>query len=291
MGIGRQVLNLTLSLFKDQQFKDFKSVVELGSQDIHGVSGFEVATVMNQALGVLPPQDADSIDAEWFYKKLGFEKYKCIDMDGRHNALAFNLNEDISLKYGFKEKFDLVTDHGTTEHCFDQFNVFRNAHNLCAKGGIMIHGLPFQGHINHGLFQYQPALFDALAAANNYQIIGIYLNINSGTGDISTYSNELMKYIKMEFGTTNCMLLVVMKKIDDQEFKIPYDGMYFEWPDAQKTRFTKTPIRYFPTDHYQIDPLKIVNCLPSKTLLRLVAGRIYHRSKAWLKNGGERVKS
>jgi len=283
MGIGIQALNLTLTLYKDQLFDGFKSVIELGSQDISGtIPGLETVGVLSQALGIVPPKNPDAINPEWFYENIGFKKYNCIDMDGMHNALVFNLNEDLVSKYGFIEKYDLVTNHGTTEHCFNQYNAFRNIHNLCAKGGIMIHALPFQGYLNHGFFNYQPVFYYDLAAANNYQIIGIYLNIDASVGDISTYSDELMKFIKMDSDTT-AALFVVMRKMNDQEFRIPYDEKYFPQEENQKINFTKTPVRYFPIDRFTIDPKKLANHISMTSLTGIYLNSIHIRYKGWIK--------
>lgn len=66
------------------------------------------------------PRNPDTvITPEVMYKSLGFTVYKCIDADGRHDALMFDLNHDISREYHFLEQFDLVTNHGTAEHVFD----------------------------------------------------------------------------------------------------------------------------------------------------------------------------
>jgi SAM-dependent methyltransferase len=268
MGYGRDSLNLTLSLWKNGLFEGLESVAELGSQDLKMPQG-ELELVFNKLLS-LPAGVDKPYTPEVLYKGMGFKRYNCIDADGRNNALVFDLNKDIVAEYGPQAKFDLVTNHGTSEHCFDQYNVFRNVHNLCTTGGIMIHGLPFQGYLNHGFFNYQPLFYKALAAANNYNLLGLYLNINSEAGDISTYSDALMNYLSTPPNST-MLLLAVMQKVDDQEFRTPFDGKYISsslLEGQADTKFVRTPTSFFlPT------PFDIVNSVGSKQMAKLLLGR------------------
>ncbi|MCI5968985.1 hypothetical protein [Helicobacter sp.] len=106
-----------------------------------------------------------------FYKTLGFESYDCIDLDGAYNALHFNLNVNFATTYNFTEQFSLVTNFGTTEHILNQGTCFENVHNLCEKDGIMVHGLPIYGYLNHGFFTYSLKFFMRLAVFNTYEFL------------------------------------------------------------------------------------------------------------------------
>jgi len=278
MGLGTATLNLTLSLWKDGLFDNFKSVIELGSQDLHAPQD-EMSLVFNKLLNMPLPANEKYYTAKMFYYGMGFKHYQCIDMDGRHNALKFDLNKDISMEYDYRQTFNLVTNHGTSEHCFDQAKVFQNIHNLCSPGGIMLHALPFQGYVNHGFFNYQPCFFRYLADANNYHIIGLYLNIASGPGDMSTYSDELMNHLTLMPNST-MGLSVVLQKLEDSAFRLPFDGKYFEnnktWDSYA---FQKIPAKYF-----MVNPFDIVNhmrtCLLAETLWRRIKNKIIYIIKS-----------
>ena len=149
MGLAASTINITLSLWKDGYFKGFKTVIELGSQHLSS-NGADVAFVINNLTQKNNIKENDIKNAKDVFKSLGFSNYKCIDPDGRHDALNFDLNENIK-KQGFNEQFDLVTNFGTSEFCIDQYHCFMNIHNLCKEGGIMVHGLPFQGG-HYGFF-------------------------------------------------------------------------------------------------------------------------------------------
>ena len=117
MGIGPHAIKLTRIISDARILNPSFSVLELGSQDFaptlpiaQGAIGDEFGYANPERFGT--PAD--------LYKAMGSGRYECIDLDGKHGAHVFDLNHDLSEKYGFKTKFDLVTNHGTTEHLFNQ---------------------------------------------------------------------------------------------------------------------------------------------------------------------------
>src|SRR6266480_6383274 len=113
MGIGPHGIKLTRMISDARILNPSFSVLELGSQDF--------APTLSIAQGAIG-DEFDFTNLERFnnpadlYKAMGSGCYECIDLDGYHDAHVFDLNYDLSEKYGFKKKFDLVTNHGTTEH-------------------------------------------------------------------------------------------------------------------------------------------------------------------------------
>jgi SAM-dependent methyltransferase len=83
------------------------------------------------------------------------------------------LNRNFLSTYGFKEQFDLVSNKGSSEHIFDQRAAFENMHNLCRKGGIMVHDVPTLNIFNHAFYGYHPLFFLELAEANRYQVLDL----------------------------------------------------------------------------------------------------------------------
>jgi hypothetical protein len=278
MGIGLQALQLTLGLWQDGQLKNVKSVMEIGSQDIHAHQDHVAAAL--KRVNNFSRKDDSTITPSIFYSQLGIDRYQCIDADGRHGALVFDLNKDIGKEYSYNEKFDLVTNHGTTEHCFDQYQAFRNIHNLCVAGGLMIHALPFQGYLNHGFYNYQPSFYKDLAAANGYALVGLFLNIHSDSGDISPYSDELMEYLHLSPGS-NMLLLAVLQKITDDEFVIPFNGKYLEGNLLQIEDYRVTK-QFFPGD--RLDRSTDVASMSIRRIAKLLINRILTgSSRLWLK--------
>ncbi len=140
----------------------------------------------------------------YIYASIGVNKYDCIDIDGVHNSLCFDLNYNLSLKYSFNHKYDIVTNFGTTEHIFNQFSCFENIHNLCTEGGLMIHSLPINGYSNHCFFNYHSTFFEHLAKSNNYEIL---------------YMDYIYKDYYQNDGSEG--IFVIFKKIDNNIFSIP----------------------------------------------------------------------
>jgi hypothetical protein len=113
---------------------------------------------------------------EWMEHQ-GFE-YVSIDFDGKFGALKLDLNEatlfDV-VDLGIDPRFDIVTNHGTTEHIFNQAAVFKLMHDLTKTGGVMIHAVPTPKFgPSHGFYFYDETIFDDLAHANNYEILQKY---------------------------------------------------------------------------------------------------------------------
>ena len=111
--------------------------------------------------------------AKSYFEKLGF-KHTSFDINGKDGALPIDLSRAIENK-GFHNKFDIVTNAGTSEHVEPyegQYECFRNVH-LCTKvGGIMIHIVPEDGSFpNHCPFYYKSGFFEKLAELNNYEVI------------------------------------------------------------------------------------------------------------------------
>ena len=121
---------------------------------------------------------------EAFYRALGFADYKAIDVNDKFGSLMMDLNLDLAEHYGFRDQFSLVTNNGTGEHVFNQYAVFKNVHDLCRPGGLMLHIMPFELYVNHGFYAYQPGLYFDLAAANGYGLALIGFANRQGRGVI-----------------------------------------------------------------------------------------------------------
>tara|TARA_B100000886_G_C20407516_1_gene485499 strand:+ start:18 stop:863 length:846 start_codon:yes stop_codon:yes gene_type:complete len=179
---------------------------------------------------------------DYFYS-IGFGDYKSIDINGAYESFQFDLNKNISKTYNFNQKYDLVINNGTGEHVFNQHALFLNFHNLTKNVGIMLNILPFIDWINHGFYNFNPIFFADLAASNNYKIEKISLANRDGAElklNTSDYSlmfeqikphrndskfGKIIEIAKTKIGK-NILLVVVLKKISDDKFKIPLQGKY-----------------------------------------------------------------
>jgi len=93
-----------------------------------------------------------------------------IDWNGKSGAIPFDLQKP--LPRIFHRWFQVVTDYGTLEHVQTQYPAWKNVHQLCAYGGIMIHVLPLIGRWHgHGLHHFSQEIMDKIGKACSYQII------------------------------------------------------------------------------------------------------------------------
>ncbi len=174
MGIGIGQGNLLRVLAESGGWVGLSSVCELGSQRAQARELRDLFALHGK------PSPNGKLNGRELYLGLGLTEYTSIDINGEHGALCFDLNKDLVTEYGFNTTFDLVTDFGTAEHCFNQFEVFRNIHRLCRPGGYMLHTLPTQGWGRHCFYRYDANFFEDLAAANEYRILKLqpFLRIN-----------------------------------------------------------------------------------------------------------------
>lgn len=115
---------------------EVKEVMELGSQNLFDK---HYENIKHDGQHSTQPFASD------FYEEKGI-KYNCIDLNGENSAYKFDLSKPIP----FKEKFNLVTDFGTGEHCQNIYNVFKNIHNLLNERGIAIRENPKTGSWQEG---------------------------------------------------------------------------------------------------------------------------------------------
>lgn len=175
-------------------------------------------------------QDPPLYEALWelpkiFYKAvLNYASYTAIDLSGSQNSLKLDLNKPIELD----RQYDIVIDFGTAEHVFNTFQVFKTVHEATCPGGLMLHGLPFHGWIDHGFYNFQPTFFMDLAAANNYSTtMFLYRNMQSGEVIQIRDQDQISKLFDSAHITGSGSLFTVFQKAPaETEFCVPIQGYY-----------------------------------------------------------------
>lgn len=100
--------------------------------------------------------------------------YTSFDVAPALKTEIIDLNsEDIPEHY--RGSFDIVLNFGTSEHIFNQFNVFKVMHDAMKVGGVCFHQVPYAGWPEHGYVVYHKRFFDDLAAANGYEVLDMWL--------------------------------------------------------------------------------------------------------------------
>jgi hypothetical protein len=150
---------------------------------------------------------SSSIFPKASYFQLNFkDTYKEIhtfDIRKEHDQVEqVDLRNELVLPY----KADIITDMGTAEHIEGEkglYTFFKNYHNACKKGGLMIHCIPEKGsYVGHpdAFFWFTKGFFEKLAKANNYKVlelesIGVNLgHMNVWCAMIKEEDKEFMSY-------------------------------------------------------------------------------------------------
>lgn len=230
MGISPVTLRNYLKFHKDGIFANTRSIFELGSQEVT-CAGFEdiLAEVLelfkapklsSEALAQLANRGA----GRDLYTLMGLE-YNSIDTDGKFDALPIDLNFD-DVPEPHRNKYDFVTNFGTSEHVANQLNCFKVVHDLTKLGGYMFHEVPFTGCVNHGLFTYTPKFFWMLCKSNFYEYTHMYLHCDAPREFLHPHIIPMASFCFTEetFSHQDSLVCCLMKKVVDIPFVPPLDG-------------------------------------------------------------------
>ena len=237
MGLGLKVLHLAIELKKNDLFKDFENVIDMGDQDLHidyetlkrelHFINHENFEKMFRRAKFFPERPRVSSSALW--KSLGFkncdrldiEKIERDDNDVCDNFVKIDLNFPIE-KQIKHDTYDLVTDLGNNEHPFNVVESYKTMHKLCNKNGMMlIHQNIFGGN---GFYNFDISFFENLAAVNNYTILYSCYTFDYKNEYFNLPINEnLKKCINLNIAN-EIGVFYIFKKNTDKDFIMPYQG-------------------------------------------------------------------
>ena len=159
MGIKTETLGFIhqslYAAWPDLQFTG-RHMVELGDQKF------------NAQVALKP--SGERVWAKDYFEQLGFHHY-CIDLHGQNGAFPIDLCRYIDDLF-WKNKFDVLTNLGTSEHVLNQPMCWENIHNLVKVGGVFIHVIPRADQWSgHSPYVYQMEFLTKLGMVNEYRII------------------------------------------------------------------------------------------------------------------------
>jgi len=120
MAVNKKVYTICQNYFTED-----KKIAELGAQYIMG----------EEWGGYGPPYFKD------IFNNLDITSF---DINGENNSICINLSDYISNEY--KNKFDIITNFGTTEHVKNQYICWKNIFDMTKTDGIVISEIPKKGH-------------------------------------------------------------------------------------------------------------------------------------------------
>lgn len=220
MGINTEMVFLMSSLERQGYLQDKRRVVELGAQVVSAHPESMLAAErksLGEARGEAPQSAAE------FYRRYGLQEYVSLDAGGVEvpGKVIADLNRPLPETLFLGGSFHVVTNLGTSEHCFNQAQFFATAHDLCARDGLMIHVLCTQGLVNHGYFNYHPRFVWELALANTYDLLDLSFTVDF-TPRLLPYALESFR----AYDSRDLMLYAVLRKRYDAPFAAPFDGLF-----------------------------------------------------------------
>lgn len=146
-------------------------------------------------------------------------EYQSIDLSPGPRILWADLNLPLDLKRRFKT----CINNGTSEHVFNQANVFKAMHDHTAVDGLMIHWTPTVGWINHGIFNLQAASVFDLATANAYQIESVELGARDVFQALRS-RDAITDAVKAHPRLASSLLCFALRRKTEAPFVMPMQG-------------------------------------------------------------------
>lgn len=149
--------------------------------------------------------------------------YCCIDTSAEFGAMVLDLNFD-EIPAEHRHRYDLVTNFGCTEHIANQLNAFKAIHDLAKTGALMVHAVPAQGFIDHGLLNYSAKFFWRLAEYNEYRLVDMRLTTYGEPKRIPESFSLTFSDFDRSYELRDTLMWAAFQKTRPDEFVPPFDG-------------------------------------------------------------------
>lgn len=237
MGYPKAVLQLIARGLKDEDCSGKvltfgRNGVDAGYQDL-----LEIFRLENKKHVLLPPEErivdpltqfGASIHQDVFFKMMGYSEVHAVDYyPNEKPTFILDLNKKIPPE--LEGQYDLVSDSGTMEHCFDVKEVLFNTVRLVKTGGYVCIHTPMSGFVNHGFYSFSPTLFFDFYGENGFEKMQLSILRDCGGG-----SKIKMKRYDYDPATAEVMgdlfpkslVFFLAKKKSSQEIRVPIQGYY-----------------------------------------------------------------
>lgn len=115
-----------------------------------------------------------------YFKNLFNYPITTVDITGENNSMKVNLAEPV--EEIMKEKYDVITNFGTSEHVSNQYECWKNIHFICKVGGYVISEIPEKkSWKNHCKYYVDKSFFESLA--KDFDIVEYRTIAYSGEGN------------------------------------------------------------------------------------------------------------
>ena len=201
------------------------------------VAGEQIATMLGPevAAAIQTRPDSDTIlrwhgragkidqvvETKHFLSLLGIEATFFDIAQVRGDEIVQDLN--VPLRPELEQKFDIVFDGGTMEHCFNVAQAIQNFLLMAKVGGYIVHSNPFNLP-NHGFYNFNPTFYADFYGDNGHEIIGDIAAYSSNV--LSTSFAVVRKTDRFRSNLPEAALVVVAKKGNDRPPAWPMQTKY-----------------------------------------------------------------
>lgn len=165
-----------------------------------------------------------SIENVVFDGQISIEVFDFQKYEGTERMVDLNFRVPAELE----QRYDMVFDNGTSEHCFNYPQVLMNSHLIAKESGFIRHDVPLNWP-NHGFYNLSPTLFHDFYGDNQAKTVecmGHYLNRGANppqhmiVEDVPQHERFLMSHVEM-------ILVYTVQKLKHQsEFVYPVQYKY-----------------------------------------------------------------
>ena len=283
MALDFKILHLTSELYKRGFFKNIKSVIDMGDQDLN-LTYEQLKNNLNfldtKNFGEIlthaktyPTRPRLSTSALW--KIFGVENTDRLDVikldrikeDPLNNFFKVDLNYPLEDQVKFTP-YDFVTDLGNNEHPFNVVESYKSMHKLCKERGFMlIHQGIFGGN---GFYNFDISFFENIAAVNNYTCLYSSLAFSNKNNFFCTPVDKT--YLKMvDIKNIDVVeIIYIFQKNTKNDFVYPYQGSgksidYTEFYTNKINTINSFPTRtYIPKSYNDLSLRSFIKYLKNK---------------------------
>jgi SAM-dependent methyltransferase len=237
MGYHKAALQMMVRSFKDVECSGKALTFGRNGVDATYEQLLEIFRFENRKYRTLPASEivrdpltqfGNSIHQDVFFKLLGFSEVHSVDyFENEKPTFVLDLNKKIPAS--MEGKYDLVSDAGTLEHCFDVKEALFNTVRLLKPGGYVCFCSPMAGFVNHGFYSFSPTLFWDFYGENGFDRMQMSIFADRGTQSrIRTlrydYTPALAEIIRdlIRIGG----IFFVARKTASAEIRVPIQGYY-----------------------------------------------------------------
>ena len=157
-------------------------------------------------------------ESQAFFRAMGYdlEIFDIKEIRGGETVVDLNYQ----LHYSYAEKYDLVIDGGTCEHCFHIGQAAMNLAGMVKEGGHIVQGLPLNAY-NHGFYSVSPTWVKDFYEGNGFEIKECF-GMQNGT-----YKTFPLRMLERMIGLPeNSFMLVLARRNTVNPLMVPTQFKY-----------------------------------------------------------------